>query len=282
MVMRRDLCYHGGMRQPIHRAGTLLREWRRRRKWSQLDLAFEADISPRHLSFLETGRSQPSRAMLLRLAERLDVPLRERNVLLTAAGYAPVFPERSLADPALDAARRAVNLVLAGHEPYPALAIDRHWMLVASNRAIPPLLEGADPALLRPPVNVLRLSLHPDGLARRMLNLPEWRSHLLTRLRQQISATADPFLMELLHEIGGYPAPGQAATGPSAWEEGGGEEYGGIVVPLRIVTKLGTLALFSTTTVFGTPRDVTLSEIALESFFPADAASAAALHGRED
>jgi len=277
MARRRGLCYHGRMRQPTHGAGTLLREWRRRRRLSQFDLAFEADISPRHLSFLETGRSQPSRGMVLHLAERLDIPLRERNALLTAAGYAPVFPERSLADPAMDAARRAVDLVLAGHEPYPALAIDRHWMLVASNQAIPPLLEGADPALLRPPVNVLRLSLHPDGLARRIVNFSEWRSHLLARLRQQITATADPFLEELLHEISGYPAPEQAGTGPSAWEEGEGEEYGGVVVPLRIVTKLGALTLFSTTTVFGTPRDVTLSEIALESFFPADAASAAAL-----
>ena len=200
--------------QPV---GNLLRKWRERRRLSQLDLACEAEISTRHLSFLETGRSLPSREMVLRLAEQLEVPLRERNVLLIAAGYAPAFPERPLDDPALQAARKAVDLVLAGHEPYPALAIDRHWTLIASNNAVPPLLAGVEPSLLQPPVNVLRLSLHPAGLAPRIANLAEWRSHLLARLRHQIEVSADPVLEELLNELCGYPMSGDAGTAtPSA------------------------------------------------------------------
>src|SRR3954469_2363669 len=171
--------------------GNHLRDWRQRRRLSQLDLALEAEISTKHLSFLETGRAQPSREMVLRLSERLDVPLRERNVLLVSAGFAPVFPQRPLGDPALGPARKAVDLVLKGHEPYPALAIDRHWTLIAHNAAVPPLLLAADATLLQPPVNVLRLSLHPKGLAPRIANLAEWRAHLLTRLRQQIDVTAD-------------------------------------------------------------------------------------------
>lgn len=174
--------------QPV---GRLLKEWRMRRRLSQLELALEAETSPRHLSFIETGRSTPSREMLLRLAERLDVPLRERNTLLVAAGYAPRFPERRLDDDELAAAQRVVELVLKGHEPFPALAVDRHWNLVARNDAVPPLLVGVDPALLEPPVNVLKLSLHPNGLAPRIVNLAEWREHLLDRLRKQIEATAD-------------------------------------------------------------------------------------------
>ena len=248
--------------------GNLLRKWRERRRLSQLDLACEAEISTRHLSFLETGRSQPSREMVLRLAEQLDVPLRERNALLVAAGYAPAFPERPLDDPALQSARKAVDLVLAGHEPYPALAIDRHWTLIASNNAVPPLLAGVDPSLLRPPVNALRLSLHPAGLAPRIANLAEWRSHLLARLRRQIEVTADPVLEELLTELCGYPAPGEGA------ENGGAGEFAGVAVPFRLVTEQGVLSFISATTIFGTPVDVTLSELALESFFPADAATA--------
>ena len=158
---------------------------------SQLDLAGEANISTKHLSFVETGRAQPSRELLLELAEQLDVPLRERNILLTAAGYAPVFGERPLDNPALQAARQVIDLLLAGHEPYPALALDRHWTLVAANRAVAPLLAGVDATLLRPPVNVLRLSLHPLGLAPRIVNFAEWRAHLLARLRHQIELTAD-------------------------------------------------------------------------------------------
>jgi transcriptional regulator with XRE-family HTH domain len=258
--------------QPV---GALLRRWRERRRMSQLDLACEAEISTRHLSFLETGRSQPSREMVLRLAEQLEVPLRERNVLLAAAGFAPAFSERPLSDPSLQAPREAVDLVLAGHEPNPALAIDRRWTLLASNRAVAPLLAGVDPALLQPPVNVLRLSLSPAGLAPRIANLAEWRAHLLARLRRQIEATADPFLEELLRELRSYPGAGGS---PSAGDEAGpGGEYAGVVVPFRLVTERGALSLFSTTTVFGTPMDITLEELALESFFPADAATAEAL-----
>ena len=250
--------------------GDQLREWRQRRRLSQLDLALEAEISARHLSFVETGRSQPSREMVLHLAERLEVPLRERNLLLVSAGYAPVFPERPLDDPALQAARRAMELVLAGHEPYPALAVDRHWRLVAANRAVAPLLAGVTPALLQPPVNVLRLSLHPEGLAPRIGNLAEWRGHLLERLRHQIDVSADPVLAALMSELKTYPVPARRAHPPP-------HDYGGIVVPLHLETEHGTLALVSTTTVFGTPVDVTLSELALESFFPADAESGAIL-----
>lgn len=252
--------------------GEVLREWRQRRRLSQLDLALDADISTRHLSFMETGRSLPSRDMVLRLAERLDMPLRERNALLVAAGYAPMFSERSLDDPLLQPARKAMELVLAGHEPYPALAIDRHWHLVTSNRAVPPLLAGIDPSLLQPPVNVLRLSLHPGGLAPRIANYAQWRAHLFERLRRQIEVSGDPFLVKLLNELDAYPAPATAAA-----QAGGAHEFGGVVVPFRLATEAGILSFISTTTVFGTPVDVTLSELALESFFPADAATAEVL-----
>ncbi|MEO3432187.1 helix-turn-helix transcriptional regulator [Inquilinus sp. CAU 1745] len=254
--------------------GDLLRDWRQRRRLSQLDLACEAEISQKHLSFLESGRSLPSRGMLLRLAERLEVPLRDRNALLLAAGFAPSFHERSLDDPALRAARAAVDLVLKGHEPFPALAIDRHWTLVAANAAIPPLLAGvANASLLEPPVNVLRLSLHPEGLAPRIANLPEWRAHLLDRLRRQVDLTADPALTALLEELAAYPAP--STDQPVAAAD---REMAGVVVPLRLIAEGGTILSFlSTTTIFGTPVDVTLSELALECFFPADPETAAAL-----
>jgi transcriptional regulator with XRE-family HTH domain len=258
--------------QPV---GTLLREWRQRRRLSQLDLAAEAEISSKHLSFLETGRSLPSREMLLHLAEQLMIPLRDRNLLLIAAGYAPIFSERPLDDPELQAARKAVGLVLAGQEPYPALAIDRQWTLVAANKAIPALLEGIDSALLRPPVNVLRVSLHPRGLAPRIANLPEWRAHLLARLRHQIDLTADAVLVELLSELSDYPVTGpQRARNPRP-----DQDYAGVVVPFQLLTEGGMLTLFSTTTIFGTPIDITLSELAIESFFPANTATAAALRG---
>jgi transcriptional regulator with XRE-family HTH domain len=260
------------MSQPV---GDLLREWRQRRRMSQLDLSLEADISTKHLSFLETGRSQPSREMLLLLAEQLDIPLRERNVLLVAAGFAPVFAERRLDDPALQAARKAVDLVLAGHEPYPALAVDRHWTLVAANAAVGRLIGDADPTLLRPPVNVLRLSLHPMGMAPRIANLAEWRAHLIARLHRQIEASADAILGGLMAELSAYPVPSAQPR-----SRGGGEDaYGGVLVPLRLQTEQGPLSFLSTTTVFGTPLDITLSELALESFFPADPATAEILHG---
>jgi transcriptional regulator with XRE-family HTH domain len=251
--------------------GTMLRDWRRRRHLSQLDLACEADISSRHLSFLETGRSQPSREMIMHLAERLDIPLRERNALLLAAGYAPVFKERPLDDPTLQAARRVVDLVLAGHEPFPAIAVDRHWTLIASNRAIQHLLVGIERSLLEPPVNVLRISLHPQGLSPRIANLAEWRSHLLARLRHQIEASADPVLAELYNELSGFPIPdGERDRTPT--------DYAGVAVPLQFATEDGILSFISTTTVFGTPVDITLSELALESFFPADAFTLEALN----
>jgi transcriptional regulator with XRE-family HTH domain len=248
--------------------GPLLREWRQRRRISQLDLALEGNVSTRHLSFLETGRARPSRDMVLHLAEHLEVPLRERNVLLTAAGFAPVFGERKLDDPALGAARQAVELVIQGHAPYPALAVDRHWTLVAANDAVPLMLAGVDAALLRPPVNVMRLALHPEGLAPRIVNLPEWRNHLLERVRRQVEASADPVLVALLDELRGYPVPYSPRPPQPV------RDHTGIVLPFELVTEAGVLAFFGTTTVFGTPIDVTLSELALECFYPADAVTA--------
>lgn len=234
-----------------------------------MDLALGADISTRHLSFLETGRARPSREMVLHLADQLEVPLRERNVILVAAGFAPVFPERSLEDPALAAARRAVDVILTAHEPYPALVVDLRWNLVAANAAIAPLMEGVDPALLTPPVNVIRLSLHPGGLAPRIANLGEWHGHVLERLRRQADLTADPGLVALIEEVRGYPRP--PATDRRH------EDYGGVVIPFQLMVGDTLLSLFGTTTVFGTPVDITLAELTLETFFPADAATAEAL-----
>jgi transcriptional regulator with XRE-family HTH domain len=251
--------------------GEHLRHWRQRRRLSQLDLAQEADISTRHLSFVETGRSVPSREMVIRLAERLNVPLRERNALLVAAGYAPMYRERPLDDPALAAARQAVELILKSHEPNPALAVDRHWNLVSANRMVPHLMAGADASLLQPPVNVLRLSLHPLGLAPKIANLLQWRNHLFERLRQQIHATGDSTLAALLEELRAYPAP--AADGDLHLEG----EHLGVVMPFQFRTPSGVLSFISTTTIFGTPVDVTLQELAVETFFPADAQTAQAL-----
>ncbi len=241
--------------------GDQIKQWRQRRRLSQMDLALEAEISTRHLSFIETGRARPSREMVLLLAEHLEVPLRERNAMLLGAGHAPVYAERALDDPGLAAARRAIDLVLKGHEPFPALAIDRHWHMVAANRAVAPLLEGVAPHLLEGAVNVLRLSLHPDGLAPRIRNLGEWRAHLLERLRRQAWLTSDPALSALLDELWSYPCA-----------EGAGEQgvVDTVAVPLRLATSEGELRFLSTTTVFGTPRDVTLDELAIEAFFPAD------------
>ncbi len=240
MGLAARLHYHRGMMTSTRPVGTLLREWRQRRRLSQLDLACEADISARHMSFLETGRSQPSREMVLHLAERLEIPLRERNVLLHAAGYAPMFPQRALDDPALAAARRAVDLVLAGHAPYPALAVDRHWTLVASNAAVAPLLTGVAPALLQAPLNVLRLSLHPDGLAPRIANLRQWRAHLLERLRQQIEVSADPALEALREELQGYP---QEYAQSGAADQAAAADYAGVAVPFQLRTESGPAVL---------------------------------------
>lgn len=248
--------------------GELLRDWRQRRRLSQLDLAGEAEVSTRHLSCVETGRALPSREMVLRLAERLSVPLRERNRLLTAAGYAPMFSEHRLDDPALAAARAALELVLKGHEPWPALVVDRHWTLVSCNRLVPLLLAGVPPELLQPPLNVLRLSLHPQGLAPRIVNLLQWRHHLLSRLHQQVEASGDATLAALAQELAGYPLPpGAEATQLPAHAPA-------VAMPLQFRTTAGVVSLLSTITVFGTPVDITLSELALETFFPADEASA--------
>lgn len=249
--------------------GERLRHWRQRRRLSQLDLAHAAEVSTRHLSCVETGRASPSRDMVLRLAHRLDVPLRERNALLVAAGYAPMYRERPLDAPEMADARAAVQRILDCHEPWPALAMDRHWNLLMANRIVPLLLSGVDAQLLQPPVNVLRLSLHPGGLAPRIANLEQWRAHLLERLRQQIHESSDPVLAALLQELQAYPLPPTSPPLPG--------EHLGVLMPFEFRTPAGTLQLVSTTTVFGSPVDVTLQELALETFFPADDASAAAL-----
>lgn len=252
--------------------GDHLRTWRQQRHLSQLELADEADISTRHVSFMETGRTNPSRDMVLRLCERLAIPLRERNTLLVAAGYAPMYRERALDDPALAAARQAVELVLKGHEPCPAIALDRCWNVVAANRAAQALLAAhVSPELLAPPVNVFRLSLHPDGLASRIANLAQWRHHLFERLRQQIHATADLALLALQAELLEYPAPEESPPLVMAGE------MLGVVMPFCFESVHGMLSLISTTTIFGTPVDVTLQELAVESFFPADAFTAQVL-----
>jgi transcriptional regulator with XRE-family HTH domain len=247
--------------------GPLLRLWRERRRLSQLAVALEGGISTRHLSYLETGRARPSREMVLRLAEQLEVPLREQNVMLLAAGYAPAFAERALDDPGLAAVRDAVDAVLAAHAPFPAVAIDRHWHLLAANAAVPLLLAGASPTLLAPPVNVLRLTLHPDGLAPRIVNLGAWRGHLLARLSRQIAETGDAAIIALRAELAAYPAPGGS-------EAADADE---LAIPFRIVTERGVLSFLSTSMVFGTPRDVTLAELAIEAFLPADDTTRAAL-----
>ncbi|WP_245870189.1 helix-turn-helix domain-containing protein [Teichococcus rhizosphaerae] len=253
-------------------AGALLRHWRQRRRLSQMALALEAEVSQRHLSCLEAGRAMPSRAMVLHLAERLGVPLRERNALLVAAGFAPAYGERPLQAPALAAARQAMERILHGHMPHPALAVDRHWNLLSANAAIGVLIGEVAEALMRPPVNVLRLSLHPGGLAGRILNFPEWRAHLLARLGHEVRASSDPALLGLLEELKALPLPPQARGVRAA-----PAEESGIAVPLRLASEAGPLGFISTTTVFGTAVDVTLSEVTIEAFFPADDATASAM-----
>jgi transcriptional regulator with XRE-family HTH domain len=256
------------VRQPP--VGGLLRQWRERRRLSQLELALEAEISTRHLSFVETGRSVPSRDMILRLAEQLDLPLRERNRLLLAAGYAPAYSETPLHSPHMAAVRAAVRQVLAGHEPYPAVVVDRRWNLVEANASVALFTEGVAPELLAPPANALRISLHPRGMAPRIINLGEWRAHLLGRLRHQVTLTADPELTSLYDELRAYPCnqpePEIELPGP-----------GDIVVPLRILQNGRELAFFSTVATFGTPLDITVADLVIESFFPADTETASTL-----
>lgn len=263
--------------------GTLLRRWRGQRGLSQMALSLDAGVSTRHLSWLEAGKAQPSRAMVLRLGARLDLPLRERNALLVAAGYAPLYAERPLADPALAPARAALQRLLDAHEPSPALAVDRHWNLVAHNRMVPLFIAAAAPALAVPPVNVLRLSLHPQGLAPMIDNLPAWREYVLYRLARQVAATGDDELAQLQAELQALPPP----AGRGAWpaHEVADEKDGAaataptpdLAVPLALNTPHGTLRFLTTLTVFGAPRDVTLSELAVETLLPADEATAAAL-----
>jgi transcriptional regulator with XRE-family HTH domain len=257
---------------PAQRApiGELLRSWRRRRSLSQLELALEADVSSRHVSFLETGRARPSREMVLRLADHLDIPLRERNRLLLAAGYAPLYVERSLEEPEMAPVHQALDRFLRAHEPYPAIVIDRHHNLVSANDALGGLTEGVAPELLEPPANALRVALHPRGMAPRTLNLPEWSAHLLHRLRREAALTADPELRRLHDELAAYP--GVCLDPPR--EDGAA---GGIVVPLRLRNADRELAFFSTVSTFGSPVDITLDELMIEAFYPANAATAAYL-----
>lgn len=249
--------------------GELLRSWRRRRNLSQLELALNADVSARHLSFLETGRSQPSRAMVIRLSEELAVPLRERNALLLSAGYAPVYAERSLEAPEMAPVRQALDRFLRAHEPYPAVVVDRYHNLVAANDALDLLLDGVAPELLAPPANGMRIALHPQGMAPRTLNLPEWSAHLLQRVRREAQSTGDPRLTELYDELAAYPgvevAPAHADVQPAD-----------IVTPLRLRDVDGTseLSFFSTLSTFGTAADITLSELAIEAFYPGNAHTA--------
>ncbi|POM22440.1 anaerobic benzoate catabolism transcriptional regulator [Actinomadura rubteroloni] len=256
--------------------GEHLRAWRQRRRMSQLELASEADVSTRHLSFVETGRSAPSREMVLRLAEHLDVPLRDRNLMLVAAGYAPVYAETPIREPRMDAVRAALRQVLDGHEPYPAVVVDRFWNLVESNAAAGLFLEGTPPHLLAPPVNVLRLSLHPDGMARHIANLPEWRAHMVGRLRRHVALTGDASLTALYREMRDYPDAGPVGD---AFPPPSGDE---VLVPLRLRAEGRELAFFSTIATFGSPLDITVAELAIESFYPADPATAAYLRERAD
>lgn len=249
--------------------GELLRHWREHRRLSQLELSLQAEVSTRHLSFVETGRSAPSRELVLQLAEQLDVPLRERNRLLLAAGYAPVYGETALDAPEMAAVRAAVRQVLAGHEPYPAVVVNRSWQLVDANASLTLLTDLVAPHLLAPPANVLRASLHPEGLAPHIANLAEWRGHLLGRLRRHVDITADPALADLLAELRGYPGGGEHDADPPA--------PGEIVIPLRVRRDGRELAFFSTVATFGTPLDITVAELSIESFYPADAETAAVL-----
>jgi transcriptional regulator with XRE-family HTH domain len=254
------------------KVGDLIKEWRGRRRLSQLDLALEAGISQRHLSFVESGRSAPSREMVEVLCEHLGLQLRERNVVLLSAGFAPAFAERKLSDPSMSAARAAVERVLKAHEPNPALAVDRYWRLQMANAVVGPLLGLVeDKALLQGEVNVLRVSLHPQGLAPHILNLAQWKAHLLSRLGQQIDVSADPKLIELEKELAAYPVPAKRG-GLRAHEEADG-----IAIPFELSVGGQVLSFISTTTIFGTPVDVTLSELAIEAFFPANEETSAAL-----
>jgi transcriptional regulator with XRE-family HTH domain len=250
--------------------GDYIRDWRQHRRYSQLALALEIDLSQKHLSFIESGRSIPSREVVLRIAAGLGVPLRVRNLMLLAAGYAPVYAEKRLDHPDLAAARAAVDRVLEAYEPFPAVAVDRQWNLVSANTATAPLFQAVmDPSLLEPPINVLRISLHPHGIGRLILNRAEWSRDILRRLSAQLEASGDPAIAELMEEL-------RSLSGIAAGNEGR-EEHGGVFVPLRLQLPNGVASFISTTTVFGTPTEITLSELVIEAFLPADAETASLL-----
>ena len=245
--------------------GELLREWRRRRRLSQLDLSLAANVSARHLSFLENGRAQPSREMVLQLAEELELPLRERNLLLAAAGFTPAYPRRPLDAPEMGAVREAIELVLRNHQPYPAIAVDRYWNIVAMNEAAAVFAQDLPVELLGPPPNVYRISFHPDGWVRRIANFAEYANDLISRLRHDVAVSGDPELSALLHEVESYGTlPPTPLHPPPA----------SVVLPIRLRTPEGELSLFTVISTFGTPVDVTVSELAIETFFPADEATA--------
>src|SRR5262245_25417532 len=253
--------------------GELLREWRERRRLSQLDLSIQADISARHLSFVETGRSRPTPKMIIKLTEQLDVPLRERNALLLAAGYAPAYAQHGLDEPQLSSVRAALRQVLSGHEPYPAVVVNRWWEMVDGNIGAMLLTENCAAWLLEPPVNVLRLSLHPDGLAPRIVNLGQWRGHLLTQLQHRARALGDDRLMDLHRELAGYP--GETYQGRNS-----ASRAAGVVLPLRYRYGDQELSFFSVHASVSTATDVTVEELAIETFYPSDAATATALQAR--
>ncbi|GGP77198.1 helix-turn-helix domain-containing protein [Streptomyces sindenensis] len=261
--------------------GPLLRDWREQRRISQLELALRADSSARHISFIETGRSRPSEDMVLRLAEHLDVPVRERNALLVIAGYAPRYPQTSLDDPAMASLRESLERLLAAYEPYPALVVDGTYGVVAANRGIALLLEGVPEKLLTPPLNAMRLTLHPQGLAPRIVNLPEWRADLLAQMDRQIALVRSPALRELYDEVAAYPAPARADRTPRATGgTGGGREGTGSAFALPMLLEHGgrVLSFVSSIATFNTPMDVTVAELAIETFLPADRETAAYLH----
>ncbi len=244
--------------------GELLRGWRERRRLSQLELANRVEVSTRHVSFVETGRSKPSREMVMRLAEHLDVPLRDRNQLLLAGGFAPVYSEASLHSPSMLAIRTTLRRLLKAHEPYPALVVDRWWNIVEANAGIAIFTADVDEKLLQAPINALRLTLHPDGLARRIANIAEVRAAALASLQRQIAGTADPELQDLYDELRGYAVNDKPAPpGPAE-----------VVVPFNLTHDDRELSLLTTIATFGTPLDVTVSELMIESFYPADDATA--------
>lgn len=261
--------------------GELVKEWRTRRRRSQMDLGHHVGVSTRHLSFVETGRSRPSPELVLALAEHLDVPLRERNRWLLRAGYAPRFSQRDLDDPAMAQVRSSLERMLRAHDPYPGVVIDRQWNVVLANEAATGLLAGVPEAVLGPPVNVFRVCLHPDGLARRTVDLDGWGRYLLGQIRRTIELTGDPGLVELEREVHGYPTVRDLARADGAGAIGAGDpgDEPPLLVPLRLRGEGGEpdLSLFTTLTTFGTPRDVTVEELAVELFFPADEATAARL-----